>query len=100
MNRDILEGNWKQLKGNVQKQWGQLTDDDLDVIEGQRTVLVSAVSRFDVPMFTYGDGCGGYAPRINSCPIIDDGRARAARTSRSWGSAPGPALAVRQPSGM
>ena len=59
MNRDILEGNWKQLKGNVQKQWGQLTDDDLDVIEGQRTVLVSAVSRFDVPMFTYGDGCGG-----------------------------------------
>jgi hypothetical protein len=20
---------------------------------------VSAVSRFDVPMFTYGDGCGG-----------------------------------------
>ena len=55
---------------------------------------VSAVSRSDVPMFTYGDGCGGYAPRINCCSIIDEGRARAAQTTRSWGSAPDRALAV------
>ncbi|MBT0962867.1 CsbD family protein [Denitromonas iodatirespirans] len=39
MNRDTLEGNWKQLKGSAKKQWGKLTDDDLDVIEGQREVL-------------------------------------------------------------
>jgi len=26
---------------------------------GARLAKVSAVSRFDVPMFTYGDGCGG-----------------------------------------
>lgn len=43
MNRDILEGNWKQLKGHVQKQWGKLTDDDLDVIEGQRIVLAGKI---------------------------------------------------------
>jgi uncharacterized protein YjbJ (UPF0337 family) len=43
MNRNILEGNWKQLKGNVQKQWGKLTDDDLDVIEGQRTMLAGKI---------------------------------------------------------
>jgi uncharacterized protein YjbJ (UPF0337 family) len=43
MNRDILEGNWKQLKGTVQKQWGKLTDDDLDVIEGQRTALAGKI---------------------------------------------------------
>ena len=36
MNKDILEGKWKQLKGEVQKKWGKLTNDDLDVIDGDR----------------------------------------------------------------
>ncbi len=36
MNQDIFKGNWKQLKGKVQEQWGKLTDDDLDVAEGKR----------------------------------------------------------------
>lgn len=40
MNRDILSGNWKQIKGRVQAQWGKLTDDDLTVIEGRQTELV------------------------------------------------------------
>jgi uncharacterized protein YjbJ (UPF0337 family) len=39
MNWDRVEGNWKQFQGNVQKQWGKLTDDDLAVIEGRRTEL-------------------------------------------------------------
>lgn len=39
MNRDILEGNWKQLRGHVQRQWGKLTNDNLDVIAGKRDVL-------------------------------------------------------------
>ena len=34
MNWDRVEGNWKQFKGQVQQQWGKLTDDDLDVIQG------------------------------------------------------------------
>ncbi len=40
MNWDQIEGRWKQLKGNVRQQWGQLTDDDLDRIAGKRTELV------------------------------------------------------------
>lgn len=32
MNWDQIQGNWKQLKVNVQQQWGKLTDDQLDVI--------------------------------------------------------------------
>jgi uncharacterized protein YjbJ (UPF0337 family) len=36
MNQDIFKGNWKQLKGKIQEQWGKLTDDDLDVAEGKR----------------------------------------------------------------
>ncbi|MCB1917282.1 MAG: CsbD family protein [Rhodocyclaceae bacterium] len=43
MNRDILEGNWKQLKGTVKMKWGKLTDDDLDVIEGSRERLAGKI---------------------------------------------------------
>jgi uncharacterized protein YjbJ (UPF0337 family) len=34
-----VEGNWKQLKGQVKEKWGRLTDDDLDVIAGKRDQL-------------------------------------------------------------
>lgn len=39
MNKDRIEGNWKQLKGKVRQQWGKLTDDDLDQIEGNYEML-------------------------------------------------------------
>lgn len=39
MNWDRVEGNWKEIKGKAQQQWGKLTDDDLDVIEGRREEL-------------------------------------------------------------
>ncbi len=39
MNWDIVEGNWKQIKGSVREQWGKLTDDDLDVAAGKRDRL-------------------------------------------------------------
>jgi uncharacterized protein YjbJ (UPF0337 family) len=37
MNGDIFEGKWKQLRGQIQKNWGDLTDNDLDKIKGTRT---------------------------------------------------------------
>ena len=43
MNRDIFEGNWKQIKGKVKEQWGKLTDDDLDMINGRRDQLVGRI---------------------------------------------------------
>lgn len=43
MNSDRIEGNWKQLKGKVQEQWGKLTDDELDVIEGRREQLAGRI---------------------------------------------------------
>ena len=39
MNWDLVEGNWKTLKGQGQQNWGKLTNDDLDVIEGKRVEL-------------------------------------------------------------
>lgn len=40
MNEDIFKGKWEQLKGDVQKKWGKLTNDDLDVIKGNSKKLV------------------------------------------------------------
>ncbi len=43
LNTDILEGKWKQLKGQAQQQWGKLTNDELDKISGKREELVGLV---------------------------------------------------------
>lgn len=45
MNTDIIEGNWKVLKGEVQKKWGKLTNDHLDQIEGSRTKLSGVIQK-------------------------------------------------------
>ena len=43
MNWEIIEGNWTQLKGKVQQQWGKLTDNDFDVIAGRRKELAGKI---------------------------------------------------------
>jgi uncharacterized protein YjbJ (UPF0337 family) len=43
MNRDILEGQWKQLKGKVKQQWGRLTDDELERINGHYDELAGLI---------------------------------------------------------
>ncbi|MFG6429585.1 CsbD family protein [Roseateles sp. LYH14W] len=43
MNWDRIEGQWKQLTGKVQEQWGKLTDDDLDVVAGRRDQLAGKI---------------------------------------------------------
>ena len=43
MNSDQLQGNWNQIKGRVQEAWGDLTNDDLDRIEGKRDQLVGVI---------------------------------------------------------
>ena len=39
MDWNRVERNWKQMKGKVKEQWGKLTDDDLDAINGKRDQL-------------------------------------------------------------
>jgi len=43
MNQDRISGNWKQFKGKVKEQWGKLTDDDLNVVEGKRDQLAGRI---------------------------------------------------------
>jgi uncharacterized protein YjbJ (UPF0337 family) len=39
MDWNRIEGNWKQIKGTVKQKWGQLTDDDLNQVNGSRDIL-------------------------------------------------------------
>lgn len=40
MNKDIFQGKWHELKGQVKEQWGKLTEDDLTEIDGKRENLL------------------------------------------------------------
>jgi uncharacterized protein YjbJ (UPF0337 family) len=40
MEADVLKGKWKQMRGDVKVWWGDLTDDDLDKIDGNKDRLV------------------------------------------------------------
>ena len=45
---DQVEGNWVEFKGLVKERWGELTDDDLMQIQGERQQLVGRIQQ------TYG----------------------------------------------
>ncbi len=35
MNRDVFDGKWKQVQGAIQQRWNDLTDDDLNKLQGR-----------------------------------------------------------------
>ncbi len=43
MNWDQLQSKWMQMRGPLRHRWGRLTEEDLDVINGQRDVFISRV---------------------------------------------------------
>lgn len=40
MNSDIFQGRWKQIRGEARDTWGDLTDDELEQINGNLEKLV------------------------------------------------------------
>lgn len=43
MNDDIIKGKWNQIKGEAQKRWGKLTQDNIEEINGNRTKLLGLI---------------------------------------------------------
>jgi uncharacterized protein YjbJ (UPF0337 family) len=43
MNDDRIQGNWSEHRGKVKEKWGELTDDDLDRIAGNRDQLLGRI---------------------------------------------------------
>jgi uncharacterized protein YjbJ (UPF0337 family) len=45
MNWDTVKGSWKEFKGKVKEQWGELTDDELDKVAGKRDQLLGLLQK-------------------------------------------------------
>jgi len=45
MNRDIAEGKWKEMRGEVKMWWGKLTDDDLDKASGKADQIIGLLQQ-------------------------------------------------------
>jgi len=45
MNEYRIKGNWNELKGKAKEKWGELTDDELDKIDGNADQLVGAIQK-------------------------------------------------------
>lgn len=45
MNADQIAGSWDVVRGKLQKQWGKLTNDDLEVIKGNHTEMAGRLQQ-------------------------------------------------------
>jgi uncharacterized protein YjbJ (UPF0337 family) len=45
MDNSVLEGQWRQLRGKIQEEWGDLTDDDLDRANGKYDQVVGSLQQ-------------------------------------------------------
>lgn len=45
LNEDTIKGKWKEAKGEIQKMWGKLTDDELDQAKGDLTALTGIIQQ-------------------------------------------------------
>ena len=67
MNWDIIEGKWEQWKGDARIQWGKLTDDDLDVVAGNKTKLAGKIQeKYGVSKEQAEDAVEQWKDKLNS----------------------------------
>jgi len=45
MNKNTYQGKWTEIKGEVQKLWGNVTNDDLEKAKGDSKILVGLIQQ-------------------------------------------------------
>ncbi|MEJ7593236.1 MAG: CsbD family protein [Planctomycetaceae bacterium] len=45
VNQQTLQGNWNEIKGKLRTKWGQLTNDEVQVFDGNVDRLVGLIQR-------------------------------------------------------
>jgi uncharacterized protein YjbJ (UPF0337 family) len=45
INKDVILGKWKEISGEAQKKWGEITENDLEKVKGNMTALVGLVEQ-------------------------------------------------------
>ena len=58
MNENTLKGKWLEIKGDVQKAWGKLTDDELEQTKGDMKSIGGLIQQ------KYGEEQGVYGKKL------------------------------------
>ena len=45
MNTDRTQGTWREVRGKIKEQWGNLTDDEIDQLEGRSDQLAGKIQQ-------------------------------------------------------
>ncbi|MEL6913954.1 MAG: CsbD family protein [Pseudomonadota bacterium] len=45
MTADALKGKWKEMKGKLRTEFGELTDDELEAVKGDREQLEGLIQK-------------------------------------------------------
>jgi uncharacterized protein YjbJ (UPF0337 family) len=45
INENVAKGKWNEIKGTIQKAWGNLTSDELDKTEGDMTRIAGIIQK-------------------------------------------------------
>ncbi len=59
LNEDTLKGKWREIKGDVQKAWGKLTDDELEQTKGDMTAIGGLIQQ------KYGEQKESYSEKLS-----------------------------------
>ena len=78
MNKEQIIGNWQQFKGEAQRQWGKLTNDQLDVINGDRQKLAGKIQEaYGVAKEEAETQIAEWEKSCGSCSTSDEQKKRA-----------------------
>ncbi|MCI5072321.1 CsbD family protein [bacterium] len=45
MNKEIVKGNWNQVKGKFKEKWGEISHDDVDRLEGNYDQIIGKIQQ-------------------------------------------------------
>ncbi len=67
MNENTLGGKWLEIKGEVQKAWGKLTDDELHQTKGDMKAIGGLIQqKYADQKSTYSDKLSGIFKRFEA----------------------------------
>ena len=59
LNENTLKGKWLEIKGDIQKAWGKLTDDELDKTKGDMKAVAGLIQQ------KYGQSQGDFNRKLD-----------------------------------
>lgn len=60
LNENTVEGKWREIKGDIQKTWGKLTNDELDKTKGDIKAISGLIQQ------KYGDAQSTFADKLSN----------------------------------